>query len=194
MKSLRKIFVLAPAMLLALTACEAKMDEAKAKERMESYDAAKVAETYKSFDEKMEIKFTKKTGDFAKGGKMYDQVVLLEALMGEGQTSKDQPVDEGVFDANTINEFGSSATAVGVGSLGDYELAYYSYKTTGLKVTATADAVAEGAKVKASASMYVHDDGRIEKANAKISMTYSEGDYKGTLEMSINATYTWNKK
>ena len=194
MKSLRKIFVLAPAMLLALTACEAKMDEAKANERIQSYDAAKVAETYKSYDEKMEIKFTKKTGDFAKGGKMYDQVVLLEALMGEGSAEKDQPVADGVFTTNSIAELGASASSVGAKGLDGYTFNYYAYKTTGLKVTATADAEQEGAKIKASASMYVHDDGRIEKADAKVSMTYNSAEMKGTLEMSLKMTYTWNKK
>ena len=194
MKSLRKIFVLAPAMLLALTACEAKMDEAKANERIQSYDAAKVAETYKSYDEKMEINFTKKTGDFAKGGKMYDQVVLLEALMGEGSAEKDQPVADGVFTTNSIAELGASASSVGANGLDGYTFNYYAYKTTGLKVTATADAEQEGAKIKASASMYVHDDGRIEKADAKVSMTYNSAEMKGTLEMSLKMTYTWNKK
>ena len=185
---------MAPAMLLALTACEAKMDEAKANERIQSYDAAKVAETYKSYDEKMEIKFTKKTGDFAKGGKMYDQVVLLEALMGEGSAEKDLPVADGVFTTNSIAELGASASSVGANGLDGYTFNYYSYKTTGLKVTATADAEQEGAKIKASASMYVHDDGRIEKADAKVSMTYNSAEMKGTLEMSLKMTYTWNKK
>ena len=199
MTNLRKLFVFAPVMLLSLTACEAKIDEAKAKERAKEYNATEVAKKYKSFDEKTEFKITKQSGDFAKGGKLYSLVALIEAFATDME-EKDVAVEEGMYTTTAFDDLLESAQET---VKGEPVLEYYSYKSTGLKVVANIkqDTEEDGLKSKGDAkvTMYVLDDGRIEKADGLIKMSMegkyplAEGDVKGSFEMTIKATYTWNK-
>ena len=202
MISLRKLFVFAPVMLLSLTACEAKIDEAKAKERAKAYNATEVAKNYKSFDEKLELKVTKKTGDFKEDGQLYALVAVMEAA-AQAEEQKDVDVEKGMFVATSMDVLLNAASST---VKGEPVLSYYAYKSSGLKIVADVkqDSDTNGLKTKASVkvSMYVHDDGKIEKADGVIKMSM-EGKYsligvdtkdvKGTLEMSLKATYTWKK-
>lgn len=195
MKTLRKLLVLAPVMVMSLTACEAKIDEAKAAERAKAYNVAEVSTQYKSFDQKSECKVNKNTGVFADGGLLYSVVSILEA--GLNAEEKGLDADEGVYTAAKFAEVVSSASVNGAKA----EISYYAYKTAGLKIVSSAkvDMNSSGTKTSGSskAEMYVLDDGRIEKASGAVKMNVSgeAGGVKlnGALDLSFTVTYTWHK-
>ena len=197
MKTLRKLLVLAPVMVMSLTACEAKIDEAKASERAKGYNATEVAKEYKSFDQKSTCKVNKNTGVFADGG-LYGALIiplLKEALNTE---EKDLPADQGVY---TTAAFAELMSAANTEDNAKTTISYYAYKDTGLKIVgeAKAEESSEGIKSKGTSKveMYVLDDGRIEKGSGyiKMSMSGSSSGVKvdGELDMSFNITYTWHR-
>lgn len=190
MKTYIKTLFLAPVVLVALTACEAKMSAEKAEERAKGYDAAAVSEQYASFDVYSKPDVKKATGLFdPKTGALNFMTQMLTGDLDE----KDQPVEEGVYvygDGNTDGEDESVETT------------YYSYKKTGLKivVVSTLDQDQNGIKVKGKSTQvaYVLDDGRLEKStlHAKMSADGSVGGVSvtGELEVKATVTYTWNAK
>ena len=196
MNVLRKLVVLAPVMLLSLTACEAKIDETKAGERVATYDAAKVTEEYKSYDEKSECNIKKNTGVFADGGLLSSIVKIMKEALNQEQ--KDVPAAEGIYTTNAFGDLMNAAAAEGAAKP---VISYYAYKNTGLKIVGETkqDANSAGTKQKASAKveMYVFDDGRIEKASGSMKMSVS-GEAAGVkltgdLDLSFKVTYTWHK-
>lgn len=197
MKSLRKLFVFAPVMLLSLTACEAKIDEARAKERIYAYKPSDVATNYKSVDIKMEIKVKKNTGAFAEDGSLYSVVSLLSLFDFE---QKGEPVESGIFTTSTVDEMMASLnSAVKDGDAAN--VTYYSYKTSGLKIVADAKQTSNafGPTIDSSSKMeiYVGDDGRIEKASGSSKLNCKgaskEDKVDGVLDYSLVGTFTWNK-
>ena len=199
MKALRKLFVFAPIMLLSLTACD-KLSDAKAKERIEKYNANEVAEQYKTFDAIYKITVTKKTGVFGKGGMLESVGETLETMYDDNaDLFKDQPASNGVF---TISALSDSLLALDdLGLKFDLKFTYYPYQSTGLKINTDAKADLDMSgytmKVTTKATMYVLDDGRIEKENSTMKMSVS-GDMggvklSGDLEANTNVTYNWKK-
>ena len=189
MKSFTKALVLAPIFLLSLTAC-GKISEDQAKERVKGYNAAEVAEKYASYDIKGEAKVTKRSGVFAEGGLMASIAdTLIEAFNTD---EKGNDVAGGIFTTGSLD----------IGSADQVEMTYYAYKKTGLKVVANIDAdeTTEGMseKVKGKETIYVLDDGRIEKGDGNMSMTVS-GSYaginlEGELAFTFKMSYKWNAK
>lgn len=196
MKSFVKVLALAPAMLVALTACEAKIDEEAAKERVAAYDAAAVAEKYEEVEIAMSAKVNKATGVFGKDG-------ILEALTEVFKSVDEKetmPAEYGMFTFESFDDLVEEVNSASANTANaKVELNYYSYKSTGLKVVASASAKMEeeGAKASYSTSVteYVHDDGRIEKADAsfKISMSGKSAGISvdGTLDVSMKLTTKW---
>jgi len=195
MKTLRKLFVLAPVMIMSLTACEAKIDQAKAAERAKDYNTAEVSTQYKSFDQKSECKVNKNTGVFADGGLLSSVVTILK----EGLNSEEKGLDpaEGVYTAAKFAEVVSQASIEGAKA----EISYYAYKSTGLKIVSSAkmESNSNGNKTSGSAKteMYVLDDGRVEKAGGAVKMNVSGETagvkLNGVLDLSFTVTYTWHK-
>ena len=100
MKSFVKVLALAPAMLVALTACEAKIDEEAAKERVAAYDAAAVAEKYEEVEIAMSAKVNKATGVFGKDG-------ILEALTEVFKSVDEKetmPAEYGMFTFESVDD------------------------------------------------------------------------------------------
>ena len=195
MKTLRKLLVLAPVMVMSLTACEAKIDEAKAAERAKAYNVAEVSTQYKSFDQKSECKVNKNTGVFADGGMLGSVVTLLKTALNNEEKGIDPA--EGIYTAAAFAELASGASIEGAKT----SISYYAYKSTGLKIVgeAKADQNSSGMKMTGSskATLYVLDDGRIEKGSGavKMNVTGDVGGVKleGALDLSFTVTYTWNK-
>ena len=196
MNVLRKLVVLAPVMLLSLTACEAKLDDAKAQERAATYDAAKVSETYKSYDQKGKCDVKKQTGIFADDNPIMGKIIkaMKDALNNE---QKGLAPETGIYTAGAFDELVKSVSTEGAGKA---TLSYYAYKSSGLKIVAEAkngkddnDGMTGGTKV----AMYVLDDGRIEKASGSIKLNVSAStagvSMEGALDMSFSMNYTWNK-
>lgn len=196
MNVLRKLVVLAPVMILSLTACEAKLDDAKVKERSDKYDAAKVAETYKSYDEKGKCDVKKQTGIFSDDSIVMGTIVkaMKSALNYE---QKDQPASNGMYTTAAFNTLIKSVSTEGFDSAG---INFYAYKSSGLKIVGEAkngkddnDGMTGSIKV----SMYVLDDGRIEKSSGSIKMEVAKGSggvsMEGALDLSFNVSYTWHK-
>ena len=200
MKSLRKIFTLAPVMLISLTACEAKLSDADAKKRIQSYNAEEVAKNYSTVSVDYDLKVNKKTGVFGKGGLLESLPESLEeAYEQASETYKDQPASVGVITLDIVNSSTNSFSALGLS--GEVKLTYYAYQNTGLKIVSESkiNEDLEGMKMKASQSgtTYVFDDGRAEKADGKVKMNIS-GEYgglklSGDFEATIAITYTWKK-
>lgn len=195
MKSYVKTLMLAPVFLLSLTACEAKLSEEKARERAAGYDLAAVQEKYESVTVKGEVKVKKREGVFAEGGIMGSMVdLIVSGFEGDNEPSS---VEEGFFTSDTIDEMLSSQEGA------EAELSYYAYKKTGLKVVgvAKADSASESASGNGTskATLYVLDDGRLEKGNGSIEMSFAGGEgtgisMSGALSLTFNLTYTWNAK
>lgn len=202
MKSLRKLFVLAPVMLMSLTACEAKIDEAKAKERVNAYDSAKVEEKYESCDVTMKVDIKKNTGAFAEGGSMYMFVSLMKEMNDDGE-QKGQAAEEYVYTSEMFETLMTSFSSVS-GETKNAEVTYYSYKSNGLKISGSAklDQEYQGAKMSGSvkAELYVLDDGRVEKEKATMNLKISGGETdevkktNGELNLSLSASVKWNAK
>ena len=191
MKALNKALVLAPVVLLSLTAC-GKLSDDKAQERMEGYSLKEVEDKYASVDIKSDVKINKRTGSFAEGGLMSSIVDLMVEGLSEDQ--KGAPVEEGFF-----------TMALDVESLTgseDVSVEYYAYKKTGLKIVSTTNINEDESGVKTTGSakttVYILDDGRIEKGEGsmKIDASGSAGivSLDGTLDFSFKFTYTWNAK
>ena len=195
MKTLRKLLVLAPVLVMSLTACEAKIDEAKAAERAKAYNVAEVSTQYKSLDQKSECKVNKNTGVFADGGMLGSVVTLLKTALNNEEKGIDPA--EGIYTAAAFAELASGASIEGAKT----SISYYAYKSTGLKIVgeAKADQNSSGMKMTGSskATMYVLDDGRIEKGSGSVKMNVT-GEaagvkLEGALDLSFTVTYTWNK-
>lgn len=195
MKSLvKKSLILMPVMLLSLTAC-GKLSNEQAQERINGYSLANVSEKYASVDIKSECKVNKRTGVFAEDGLMGSVAsMIIEALT---QDEKAADVSDGFFTADAIDVSGMEDEE-------GYEtkIEYFSYKGNGLKVVSTGsgDVSEEGIKEKVSAksTVYVFDDGRMEKGDGSMKMSVS-GSYlgltlEGDLDLSFKVSYSWNKK
>jgi len=193
MKSFVKALVLAPVMVLALTACEAKISEDEAKERANGYDLAAVSEKYASFDSKGEVKIKKRTGVFEEGGIMASVVdIMVEAIDGE---HKDQEVASGFFTLADIS-------SISGGEEGEVEITYYSYKKSGLKIVSNTkinmeeEGIAETGSTKTTS--YILDDGRMEKGTGSTEMKVSGSmagiTIEGELSLTYSVSYTWNAK
>ena len=200
MKNLRKLFVFAPIMVLSLTACEGKLSEDKVKERMNKYNASEVAEQYKTFDAIYKVTVTKKTGVFGEGGMLESVGNSIETMYDSSAESfKDQPASNGVFTTSALSD--SLLALDDLGLKFDLKFTYYHYQSTGLKINTDAKADLDMSgytmKVTAKSTMYVLDDGRIEKDNSTMKMSVS-GDVggvkiSGDLDADVDATYNWKK-
>ena len=186
MKSFVKALVLAPAMLVALTACQSKLSDEKAKERADGYKPAEVAEKYESVDVKSDVDVKKRTGVFAEDG-------LLAALVNTA------------IEAATRDDKGLEPSA-GIFVMSDAEqtdgvtLEYYSYKKTGLKIVVKTDMDQKesGANIKitGTGNTYVLDDGRYEKGDSKVKMFVDANvggvAFQGECEYTTKTVYTWH--
>ena len=187
----KKAVVLMPVMLLSLTAC-GKLSEDQAKERAKGYNLAAVQEKYASVDIKSEIKVNKRTGVFEEGGLMSSMADTLIDVF-EGENGDGQDVSEGFMGELTFDS----------GDLGkEVEVEYYGYKKTGLKITVNGktDETTEGIteKIEVHETIFVLDDGRMEKGNGSMKMnvsgTYMGLSMEGVLDFSFKVSYSWNKK
>ena len=195
MKTLRKLLIIASAFLLALTGCEAKIDEAKAMERTKGYDAQKVAETYKSVDIKCTSIVNKNTGAFAEGGIFYEELVLpMKGMLNI--SAEEQEADHYIYTGEMVESLMASVS----NSKNKADVTYYAYKNTGLKISAVSnyEEENEGMKVKGGSKieMFFLDDGRIEKATGSSKMDtsgkYEEKDAKGSFNLSFIMKFTWH--
>ncbi len=191
-KSFVKLLTLAPVALVALTACEAKLSEDKAKERAEGYDPA-VVENYESVT--IKTSYSKKE---AKGSIFEMMIEFLE----DDEYEEDPELC--FFTLDLVDE-----AAAEIGDEGELTTTYYSYKKTGLKVVINGNVKKEktddepySMEMKTSSTIYVLDDGRIEKQEMSISGK-SEGsmevfgqtfDFSGSIDVKGTQTFTWNAK
>ena len=122
-------------------------------------------------------------------------VTLLKTALNNEEKGLDPA--EGIYTAAAFAELTSGASIEGA----KMNISYYAYKSTGLKIVgeAKADQNSSGMKMTGSskATMYVLDDGRIEKENSTMKMSVS-GDMggvklSGDLEANTNVTYNWKK-
>ena len=196
MKSLTKFFLFVPVMFMSLTACGAKLDESAALERANSYSVSEVETNYKSVDVKFESKINKNTGVFADDGLMGIITLLLKEATNTDE--KNLPVEEYVFTKDSISDLISDFAFETEDAVAD--VTYYAYKGNGLKVDAIASSEGEEDegtyKVNVKATMYVLDDGRIEKMSGSMLMDFkgeSMGvSMEGVLDFSFTATLKWN--
>ena len=186
MKSFVKALVLAPAMLVALTACQSKLSDEKAKERADGYKPAEVAEKYESVDVKSDVDVKKRTGVFAEDG-------LLAAVVNAAIEAATRD-DKGLEPASAIFVMPDDSQTEGI------TLEFYSYKKTGLKIVTKTDMerTESGAKMKitGSGNSYVLDDGRYEKGDSKVKMSVDANvggvAFKGECEYTTKTVYTWH--
>ncbi len=188
MKSFVKALVLAPVMLVALTACQSKLSDEKAQERAKGYDAAAVAEKYASVDIKSEFNVKKRTGVFAEDGLL---AFIVNAAIEAGTRD-----EKGLDPTNGIFVMSDASQTEGI------TLEYYAYKKTGLKIVTKTDTdqTESGVKMKGTSSgaTYVLDDGRYEKGDGKGKMSV-EGSgsglsLTGEFEFTSKVVYTWHAK
>ena len=194
MKSL-KLLTIAPALLvMSLTACAgAKMDADKAKERADAYDAAAVAEKYSKAEVTTKVDIKKNTGVFADGGVMYSAVVAPIKAQDGTKTYEGDQIAYLVYDADDMKLYDG---------LEGYTVTYYSYKSKGLKIELKVDAEDETLGIKQTSkgtqNSYVLDDGRMEKGDAKMTITVSGSSggisMEGELQYTMSLTTKWTAK
>lgn len=196
MKKFVKALVLAPVMLVALTACESKMSNEKAQERAKGYDAAVLA-NYENVTVATKYSNVKAEGtyesrkDSLKDGEVTQQPE--ECFCTEAHIKSLEDGGEGGIQIEGLNM--DTKTTV----------EYYSYKKTGLKIVVkTAGQGTVGALTydsKSTATYWVLDDGRMEKSETKNSVK-TEGtmtvvvtiDMSGSMSYTSKSTFTWNAK
>ena len=193
MKALTKALVLAPVVLLSLTAC-GKLSDEKAQERINGYSLSDVAAKYASVDIKSDVKVNKRTGVFAEDGAL--AAIVNTVIKALDQSAEGAAVAEGFFTMDAIDAGEAAADN------DDINLEYYGYKKTGLKIVATTKSEVDSGGLKektdSKSTVYVLDDGRMEKGNGSMKMSAS-GSYlgftaEGSLDISYKVSYKWNAK
>ena len=193
MKALTKALVLAPVVLLSLTAC-GKLSNEKAQERINGYSLSDVAAKYASVDIKTDLKINKRTGVFAEGGLLASLVNIMTNALNQNEEGAN--VAEGFFTMDAIDAGEAAADSDNI------NLEYYGYKKSGLKIVASTKSSVDTAGIKedtdSKTTVFVLDDGRMEKGEGSVKVSAS-GDVagikaEGNLDISYKISYKWNTK
>ena len=196
MKKFVKALVLAPVMLVALTACESKMSNEKAQERAKGYDSAVLA-NYENVTVATKYSNVKAEGTYES----------RKDSLKDGEVTQ-QPEECFCTEAaiKSLEDGGVGGIQVeGLTMETKTTVEYYSYKKTGLKIVVKT--VGQGSfsgvtyDSKGTGTYWVLDDGRIEKAETTNSVK-TEGtmtvvvsiDMSGSMSYTAKSTYTWNAK
>ena len=190
-KSFVKVLTLAPVMLVALTACQASLSSDKAKERAAGYDVA-VLDNYAS------VKVTEKYSDVEATG-------VLETMGAAFEDNESDVEPEEAFCTEAAIELIDAQAGEHTSDSGlvtKNTIQYFAYKKTGLKIVVKSEASGKMSGLNASGkgeqTIWVLDDGRLEKENRssdlKVEGAASGITMTGTLKYKLAATYTWTAK